>query len=314
MGHSHLHSHPPDHHGHLHSHSTSTGTLIGAAFWINAWFMVIEAVGGWFTHSLALMADAGHMLNDVLSLGLAWGAYRLSAKAAQGAYTYGYRRAQVLAALANAVSLGAIIVFVAMEAVGRIRTPQPVLANQMLIIAVAGFIANLGSGALLFMRRDESLNIRGAFLHLIADALGSVAAIVAAIAIKITGWYILDPLLGLLIALIIAVGAWRLMRDSIAVLMEKAPAGYSEAKLMAALEEVEGVKEIHDLHVWQLDDGKPIASVHVVVDGVSENHQTILERCLQIFREKFSIDHATIQIESESWASCRIDCRPHHAA
>jgi len=289
--------------------------LIAAAFWINFAFMIIEAVGGWVTHSLALMADAGHMMTDVLSLGLAWGAFRLAGKAAQGSYTYGFRRAQVLAALANAVSLGAIIVFICMEAVSRLRAPQVVHADSMLLIAIAGFIANLASGGLLFMRRDESLNIRGAFIHMMADTLGSVAAIAAAVIIKFTGLNIVDPILGLLIAFIIAFGTWGLMRDSIAVLMEKAPPGYSEAKVTEALEGVEGVKEVHDLHVWQLDDGKPLASVHVVVNGMlSGQHQTILENCHAIFRERFNVDHATIQLESETWAACEVDCKAHHHA
>lgn len=306
-------------HGHAgHSHfdlqSVSTDRLIAAAFWINAAFMLIEAVGGWWTNSLALLADAAHMLNDVLSLGLTWATYKLAKRAAKGAYTFGYRRAQVLAALADAASLGAIMFFIMMEAISRMRAPEPVMAGPMLVIALAGFVANLSSGGLLYFRRNENMNIRGAYLHLLADTLGSVLAVAAAILIRTTGIYLFDPILSILLGVFVAWGAWKLMRESISVLMEKAPAGYDAEKLSVVLSNIENVEAVHDLHLWQLDDGKPLASVHLVVaDPSSIDQRILIEQCRAIFRERFGVEHATIQIEGRDWPHCTNHCGVEHA-
>jgi len=293
-----------------HHHPHSTATLIGVAFWINAGFMIVEVVGGLWTNSLALLADAGHMATDVFSLGLTWLAIRLSAKAADRAYTYGYRRAQVLAALCDAIVLGAILVFIISEAIERLRHPEPILSNAMLIVAIIGLFANFISGWIIFSRRDESLNVRGAFLHLMGDTLGSVAAIVGALIISWTGWVQVDPILSLIISLLIGISAWGLMRDSVDVLMERAPRNVNVEKLIAALKNLEGVEDVHDLHVWELDDGQPLASVHIVVpsDVSGEQYQTILSGCCRLMREDFSIPHATIQVESLEWTDCSANC------
>jgi len=303
------HGHSHGAHSHYDLQSVTTDRLIAGAFWINAAFMIVEAIGGWMTNSLALLADAAHMLNDVLSLGLTWATYKLAKRAAQGAYTFGYRRAQVLAALADAASLAAIMFFIVMEAVSRLRNPEPVLAGPMLLIAIAGFVANLSSGALLFFRRNENMNIRGAYLHLLADTLGSVLAIIAAILIRTTGIYLFDPILSILLGAFVAVGAWKLMRESVSVLMEKAPAGYNADALAVVLRKVQNVEAVHDLHLWQLDDGQPLASVHVVVnDPATINQRKVIEDCRAIFREQFKVDHATIQIEGKDWPHCTNHC------
>lgn len=308
------HGHSHEGHAHFDLESVSTDRLIAGAFWINVAFMILEAVGGWITNSLALLADSAHMLNDVLSLGLTWLTYRLAKRAAQGAYTFGFQRAQVLAALANAASLGVIIVFILKEAISRIYAPEPVLFAPMLLIAMAGFAANLVSGGMLFFRRHENMNIRGAYLHLMADTLGSVLAIIAAILIRVTGIYLFDPILSVMLGLFVSVSAWKLMKESVAVLMEKAPPGYDAEALALALSEIEHVEAIHDLHLWQLDDGRPLASVHVVVsEPASIDQRKLIEQFREIFRTRFHVEHATIQIEGKDWPHCTNHCGVEHS-
>ncbi len=310
MAHRHHHDHESRGNSDPHRSAATTDALIGLAFWINLGFVAVESVGGWWTGSLALLADAGHNLSDVLSLALTWATYRLAQKTSNGAYTYGYRRSQVLSTLANAVSLGAIVVFIVHEAIHRLGAPHEIAARGMLLIAAAGFVANLVSCLLLYLRRNENMNIRGAFVHLATDALGSVAAVVAALGIAWRGWTALDPILSIAIAVIMVFSAWGLFRESLSVLMEKAPADFSSARLTEALSKINGVEAVHDLHVWQLDDGKPLASVHVVVSGEgARDHRSILEQCHGVFREKFNVDHATVQIEGKDWPECPTYCR-----
>lgn len=309
------HHDPRGHHHHHHHHGGGadgrTGILIGAAFWINFVFFLIEAVGGLLTNSLALVADAGHMLNDIFSLGLTYLAFRLAGRSADARYTFGYRRAQALAALADAASLGIIMIFIAVEATRRLFNPPEVMALGMLGVAIAGLAANLGAAALLWTRRKTSMNIRGAFLHMSADAMGSVAAIVAAVIIHLTGWRIVDPILSLVLGAFVARGSWRLLGDSVRVLMERAPLGFPMDELADALRAVPGVARIHDLHVWQLDDGSPLASVHVVVaEDWRARHGEALTACRAALGDLFHVDHSTVQIEDEGGGECRTDCRP----
>ena len=289
-----MHSHE---HSHDHDQQHTAERRLLWAFLLTASFMLVEVAGGLLSGSLALLADAGHMLTDAASLALAWGASRASRRPADALRSYGYHRAQVLAALINGMALVGIVAWIVIEAVQRIMTPVPVLGGLMLGVAVLGLLVNVGAFALLHGGREHNLNVQGAFLHVLGDLLGSVAAIVAAGVILWTGWMPIDPLLSLLVALLILRSAWALVRRSAHILLEGTPEGLDVDLLRSELHEaVPAVRDVHHVHVWSLTPQRPLLTMHVDVDAGADSNQ-VLADLKGILQQRFGIDHSTIQIE-----------------
>jgi len=271
------------------------------AFAITATFMLAEFIGGIWTNSLALMADAGHMLTDAAALALSLFAIRFSQRPATSRKTYGYFRVEILAALANGSALFLISGVILYESYHRFLTPEVVRSREMLWIAVAGLIANLVCIRILHADHKHNLNIRGAFLHVIGDLLGSVAAILAALAMIWWQVYWPDPVVSVLVSLLICFSAWRLMRESVEILLEGAPAHVSVTAMRRELCLLPGVESVHDLHVWTLTSGLHAMTCHAVID--TENTQELLHQMNAVSRNRFNVSHTTIQLETEDICS-----------
>jgi len=287
-------------HGHHGLGDSSDGGNERRVFWamiITGTFLVVEVAGGLLSGSLALLADAGHMLTDTAALGLAWAAFRVARKPPDAQRSYGYHRFQVLAAFVNGVVLLVIVAWIAFEAVSRLREPEEVLGGLMMAVAVLGLLVNAAAFALLHGGDRENLNIRGALLHVLGDLLGSAAAIVAAGVIMVTGWMPIDPLLSLLVALLILRSAWSLLRHSGHVLLEGTPAEIDVARLKTDLvDAVPEVDDVHHVHVWTLASGKLVMTLHAHVRDDADREQA-LRAILNVARERFGIFHVTVQIE-----------------
>ncbi|HEX5386759.1 MAG TPA: cation diffusion facilitator family transporter [Gemmatimonadales bacterium] len=274
-------------------------------------FMIVEVIGGWLSGSLALLADAGHMLTDVGALGLSLFAARIALRPADEAKTYGYQRWEIIAALVNGAALVAITVWVVVEAVRRISNPSPIRPGLFLAVAVAGLIVNVVSLSLLHGAREGNLNTRGAYLHILGDALGSVGAIVAAVIVWATGNTIADPVLSIALALLILVGAWRLVRESTDVLLEAVPKGISLGEVERCMRGVAGVTAVHDLHVWTVASGMVAMSGHAVVPDL-RTHPGVLDG-IQAEMARLGIGHVTVQLEVEDGCvEPVVPLRPHH--
>ena len=250
--------------------------------------------------SLALISDAGHLLTDAAALLLAILALWFAGRPADLKRTYGFFRLEVLSALVNGVSLIAIAVFICWEAWARIAHPEPIKAGLMLVVAVVGLAVNLVG--MLLLARSPSMNVRAVFLHVVGDALASVGVIVAAAVAWATGWTLLDPLLSVAIALIIAFGAIGLVREAVHVLLEAVPAHIDLAEVFGAMKALAGVREVHDLHVWTISQNLHALSAHLVTTGEVKDPDGLLIAARAMLREKFGIDHATLQLESEQFA------------
>lgn len=311
IGHSHDHADGHDHaHGHgSHGHSHAPADF-GQAFLIgiilNTGFVIVEAAYGWISGSMALIADAGHNLSDVLALLLAWGASIAAKKPPTQRFTYGYKSSTILAALANAGLLLVAIGAIAFETIHRMAEPAPVEGMTMVIVAGIGILINTGT-ALLFLRgRKHDINIRGAFLHMAADALVSVGVVLAGIAILITGALWIDPLVSILIVAVIAWGTWGLLKDSVAMSLLGVPKGVSESAVRGYLAGLEGVKEIHDLHIWPMSTTETALTAHLVMPGPHPG-DTFLREIAAELQHHHRINHATIQIE-QTRAHCAAGC------
>jgi len=259
-------------------------------------YLVAELVGGLWTGSLALLADAGHMLSDVGALALSLFALWLSSRPAPAGRTYGYHRIEILAALANGVALVVVAIFIALAAVQRASHPPEVLGLPMLAIATGGLLVNLLGLWILHAERDGSLNLRGAWLHVASDALGSVGAMVAGACIWLFGWRLADPIASALIALLILHGAFTLLRETVDVLLEAAPPHLDVGEIEGAIQEIPGVASVHDLHVWTITSGMVSLSCHIACQENSAGHE-LLSELQGVLRRRFSIHHATLQIE-----------------
>lgn len=291
-------------HHHDHGHHAQRGAenrrRLTWTLLLAAGYMVAEFIGGLLTNSLALLADAGHMLSDVAALGLSLFALKIAERPPTRKRTYGYYRAEILAALLNGATLIAISIFIFVEAFRRLAEPLEVHGPGMLAIAVGGLVINLAGLYLLHGGRHESLNVRGAWLHVLTDALGSVGAIIAGVLIWAFGWRWVDPVVSIVIGLLVIYSAWRLVAESVSVLMESAPRGIDVDAVHQAMEEVPGVLSVHDLHVWTITSGMDSLSAHVVVaDGYA--HAQLLYTLREMLRKRFGIDHLTIQIEPEDF-------------
>jgi len=264
---------------------------------LTALFFVAEVVGGVLSNSLALLADAGHMFTDVaaltLSLFVAW----FSRQPATAEKTYGYLRWEVLAAFINGAALLVVSAFIIWEAIDRFRTPQDVASTTMLVIALGGLSVNAVCAWLLHASHGHSLNARGAYLHVLGDLLGSVGTVTAAIVITQTGWLLADPIASVAVTLLVVRSAWRLVRESVDVLLEATPSHISLGSVRSRLEELEGVESVHDLHVWTVTSGVVAMSAHAIVPE-SSRHQQVLSDTQRIMRE-FGVGHVTLQIERE---------------
>ena len=313
IAHTHGESGPThDHHGHDHAHGRSRAASdpeerrkdrrrLGFALVLTSTIAVAEAVGGWITNSLALMSDAGHMLTDVSALALSLLAVWFAGRPADVKRTYGYYRLEILSALVNGVLLLGITVVILHEAWQRFRNPAPVQLGTMAVVATVGLLANLG--ALGFLHKSHSMNVRGAFLHVLGDTLSSVGVLVGAGVMALTGWYRVDPLISVAISVVIVVGALRLVKDAVDVLLEAVPAHVDMARLREVLLKVPGVSEVHDLHVWTISTGMYALSAHLVVgDAAVCNNDEMLLAAKHELLHHFGIDHTTIQIETAAYA------------
>ncbi len=286
---------------HHHKHSSISRRHLEIALGITASFFIIELLGAYLTGSLSLMADAWHMLNDASALAFALVAAWIAERPNDIKKTFGYYRTEVLAAFLNGVFLLAIVVLVFYNAIQRVQNPTFVNSSEMLIIAVMGLIANGVSAAVLSKSKDESLNIRGAFLHVVSDTLGSAAVIAAGIIMLFTGWYQADPIFSMLVAVLIVYGAFSLIRESINILLEGVPPGIDLKVVERRIAECRSVKGIHDLHVWCITPTKICAlSCHIVVEDGTDRRKLTTD-LIAMLEAEFGIDHTTIQIEDEGW-------------
>ncbi len=292
----HAHSHAPRDH--------SRAFAIGVG--LNIAFVVTEAVFGLLSGSLALLADAGHNLSDVLGLLLAWSASGLARRKASPRHTYGLRKSTVLAAMFNAIILMIAVGGIAWEALRRIGEPGPVAATTVIAVAAAGVVVNAGTAMLFLRGHREDLNIRGAFLHMAADAGLSAGVVLAGVIIVFTGAAWVDPLTSLLIAAVILVSTWGLLRDSVNLAIDAVPEGVDAAAIEAYLQALPGVHTVHDLHVWGMSTTETALTAHLVRPGVADD-DALLARVSRELRERFGIAHATLQVERSPTA-----CPRHH--
>jgi cobalt-zinc-cadmium efflux system protein len=303
-------AHAHAHHGHDHGHHHAPPADIGRAFAIgvalNVGFVAVEAGFGFATGSLALVADAGHNLSDVLGLLLAWGALALAKQPPSGRRTYGWRKSSVLAALANAVLLLVAVGAIAWEAVRRLQAPTPVEGGVVAAVAAVGILVN-GATALLFVRgQAHDLNARGAYLHMLSDALVSAGVVVAGVLVAWTGRAWIDPAVSLAVAVVIAVGTWGLLRESLAMALDAAPRAARVEEIRAYLSGLPGVAKVHDLHVWALSTTETALTAHLVRPGGGDD--ALLAEAAASLQDRFGVAHATLQVERDEAAACRGAC------
>jgi len=296
-------------HSHGHTHTSATGSVLRWSLAATIVFVGIELFAGIRAHSLALISDAGHNFTDALALLLAWFGVYLGSKPADERHTYGYHRGGVLAAFVNALTLVAISAWILWESADRLRHPEPVAAGVMLAVAALGLAMN---GAIMLALRSAShndINIRGAFVHMLGDALGSAAIIAGAIAIHYTGWERADPVLSILIAILIVWTAWDIIRESLSILLEGLPRGMKLNDVDAAMRSVEGVLDVHDLHIWSLGSSTRALSCHVLIEDVPPSaSDAVLKRINGMLAERFHVYHSTVQFEHVSCAISENGC------
>ncbi|MFL5624444.1 MAG: cation diffusion facilitator family transporter [Ktedonobacteraceae bacterium] len=295
-------------HNHNHTHGMAKQTL-RIAFFLTIIILLAELVGGVIANSLALLSDAGHVVTDLFALGLAWFAVVQAERPANARKTFGYHRVGILAALVNAVTLILIAVAITWEAVQRIQRPEPVQPLAMFVAAAIGIAVNLFIGFAL-QREGHNLNVRAAILHVFGDVAASAGVILAGVVILLTGWTLVDPVLSVGIAILIAIGAWRVLRETTDILMEAVPRDISMSELVNDMKQVEGVQDVHDLHVWTIASGMYALSCHILIDDLPPSDSSpILQTLTTTLREKYHIDHATIQFECDNpqGGCCEID-------
>ncbi|QMV41463.1 cation diffusion facilitator family transporter [Cohnella cholangitidis] len=304
-GHDHGHGHHHHHHGlgHHHHDAGREGNKRGLAIAlvITAAIMILEFAGGLLTNSLALLSDSGHMLSDASSLALSLVAFWFATKPASPNKTYGFYRFEILAALFNGVTLFVIAGFIMWEAFNRFGHPPEVSSLSMILIASVGLIANLMSAWALLRKGDvkNNLNLRSAYLHVLGDALGSVGAIAAGLIMLVFDWYLADPIISVLVSLLILKGAWGVVKHTVHILMEGTPITVNQEQVKSTLTEIQGVLDVHDLHIWTITSGMDSLSCHLLVSDESDN-QAILQQAIRLIEERFKIQHTTIQIETSS--------------
>lgn len=281
---------------HTHSHGTQNQRAVGIAALLTGGFMIAEVVGGVVSGSLALLADAGHMLTDFAALVLAWFAFRLVRRPSDWKRTYGFDRFSVLAAFVNGLTLFVIAGWICFEAYERLNQPVEVIGGLMLWVALGGLVVNILAFWVLSRAEGDNLNVRAAALHVAGDLLGSVAALVASLVIIFTGWMPIDPLLSVLVALIILRSAWHVVREAGHILLEGAPKGFDRRKVAETiLAQVPGVTRVHHVHAWSITQERPMATLEAEVGGGADVDQ-IRQSIKQVLKESFGIDHTTVEI------------------
>jgi cobalt-zinc-cadmium efflux system protein len=285
-------AHDTHSHHHHHTHNSATG------YWpivLTLGFAVVEAVGGWLSGSLALLGDAGHMVSDALSLGLAWFAAWVGSRPPSRRYTYGFARAEIIAALVNGVAMLLVGTVIVVEAVQRLQVPQPVQGGQVMLIALLGLLVNI-LVAWQLGKQERNLNTRAALLHVMGDLLGSVAALLAGVIIYFTGWTRIDPLLSMFIVALILYSTFNLLREALRVLMEGVPLGFELEAVAHEMAAQKDVVSVHDVHVWTLSSGSVALSAHVVMHDLAIWSQ-VLAGLRHVLHEHYDIDHVTLQPE-----------------
>ncbi|MEK8209499.1 cation diffusion facilitator family transporter [Paenibacillus sp. FSL R5-0636] len=295
------HNHSHGAHGHHHFDPSGNKKGLMIALIITVGIMFLEFFGGLITNSLALLSDSGHMLNDASSLALSLVAVWFATKPASPNKTYGFHRFEILAALLNGVTLFVVAGFIIVEAYGRFFDPPAVASGSMMLIASIGLLANVASAWSLMRKGDvkNNINLRSAYLHVLGDALGSVGAIIAGLIMMIFGWYVADPIISVLVALLILRGAWGIIKHTVHVLMEGTPITINPAEVKEILESIEGVRNIHDLHIWTITSGLDSLSCHILIEEEADD-QRILQQAIRLIADHFKIQHTTIQVETSA--------------
>ncbi len=299
------------HHHHEHSHAPKNynrAFVIGIV--LNGGFVAVESAYGIFANSLALLADAGHNLSDVLGLLLAWGASILSRRLPTTSHTYGLRRSSILAALFNAIFLLLVTGGIGWEAMQRFLAPSPVVGSVVIGVAGVGIVINTATALMFLSGRKSDLNIRGAFLHMAADAIVSLGVVLVGIAILMTGWLWFDPAVSLIIVAVIVVGTWQLLQESINLALDGVPPGIELVAVRTYLEQLEGVTEVHDLHIWAMSTTETALTVHLVMPAGCPDDRFLTHLCTEL-HHLFAIDHSTIQIETGD-RNYPCSLAPHH--
>lgn len=293
MGHDHSHS------GHSHDHTAGASTrMLGWALALTSTYLVVQVIGGIAFNSLALLSDAAHMMTDAAALLIALLAIKIGSRPADERRTFGYRRLEILAAAFNAILLFLVAIYIFIEAIERFRDPPPVQSWGMLAVAAIGLVVNLVSMRLLMSGKEASLNVKGAYLEVWADMIGSVGVILAALAIRFTGWAWIDPLVAVAIGLWVLPRAWVLLRDTMNVLLEGVPRGLALGNIRASIAAVEGVAGLHDLHVWSTGNGEVSCTVHIMLKDPAQ--ADIVRRSVAgMLHDTWAIEHTTIQTEAE---------------
>ncbi len=304
-GHSHSHSH-----GHGHVHTPAAGQSLIFALVLTLSFAAIEALAGWWSGSLALLSDAGHMVTDSASLGLAALAAWLARKPPSMRHSYGLGRAEIVSALLNAVFMLVIIVTITVVAVQRLRDPQPVVGESVIVVALIGLVINIVV-AWLLAHGEKTMNTRGALLHVLADLLGSIAALISGVVIWVTDWTPVDPLLSLVICVLILASSLRLLREALHALMEGVPLHLSLDEIGTAIAGVDGVRSVHDLHIWTLSSNRIALSAHIVIDNFTR-WDGILREISSMLEHRFEIAHVTLQPETNVRVLSRMPRVPTH--
>ena len=306
-GHDHDHGHDHGGHGH-HDHTAGAGArALTIALCLSSLVLAVEVAGAWAYNSLALLSDAAHMMTDVAALAIALMAVRIGSRAADDKRTFGYKRLEILAAAFNALLLFAASAYVLVQAIGRFRDPEPVAATGMLVVAGVALAANLIAMRVLMAGRSESMAMKGAYLEVWADAIGSVGVIVAALLIRWTGQLWIDPLVAVGIALWILPRTWALLSDTVNVLLEGVPRGIDLAEIRRAIAGEPGVGDVHDLHVWSMSTSEVNGSVHIAIDDGIDGER-VRQTVARLLEDRFGIGHATIQVEREA---CGVHARVH---
>jgi len=308
--HDHNHDHAHHHHGHVHNRAPRA--IIGAIV-VTLIFMLVEFAGGWIANSLALMSDAAHMLTDVGALLLSLFAIWMASKPTTASMSFGYHRAEILGALASGLAIWLIAGLLVYEAILRMTSPPEVQGKLVFIVATIGLIANLASMRLLHGAKHENINVRAAYLHLLADALGSIGAIIAGAVLWLTDWRLIDPIITIFFAILMLVSSWELVKEAVGVLMESTPSGVDPEKVRQDLEALPNVQEVHDLHIWAVSSGRLALSVHLI--AVEAAGESLLHAVNALLKEKYRIVHTTIQIEDPAkfrYEGC-YDCAPRPA-
>ena len=301
-GHDHVH-----HGGHGHVHApTHFGKAFAVGIALNAGFVVLEVVYGLLSNSVALLADSGHNMSDVLGLGVAWSAAILTKRAPTQRFTYGLGGSSILAALFNAAFLLVIIGGLSWEAIGRFWNPQPVAGKTVMIVAAVGILINGVCAWLFASGRTADLNIRGAFTHMAADALVSVGVVIAGLVILLTGWLWLDPAMSLIINAVIIWGTWDLLRDSVTMSLSAVASGLELQQVGAFLSAAAGVQQIHDLHIWSMSTTETALTAHLVMPGGHPGDLFLVDQCEKL-KERFGIGHATLQVETDPQTACPLE-------